>query len=209
MKKLITKKRGIIRYILITIVGLAFGLGVYGWSSRSVKMDAMPMPFGIGVGVVMSGSMEPTLSVDDIIVVKKCDEYGLGDLVVFQQKTILIVHEIVAVDGDTVITRGSANNVDDEPMSVEQIKGKVIYYTEGLGMVVKILKSPFGAMSVLILSAWLLKKSYDVENKENKEETKVSVKSIKLEIERLKQEQQSAQSANSLVDNSSSNDNNT
>ena len=111
MKQTNPKKRGVGRILLILLIGVVFGFGVYTWLSSSVIGNQMPMPFGVGIGVVVTGSMEPELSIDDVIVVKSAPTYRVGDVVVYQQRNILVVHKIIAVDGTSVTTQGTANNV--------------------------------------------------------------------------------------------------
>ena len=43
------------------------GINVYLWNASSLAGNAMPMPFGFGMAVVLSGSMEPVLSVNDLL----------------------------------------------------------------------------------------------------------------------------------------------
>ena len=45
--------------------------------------DNMPMPFGFGAAVVLTGSMEPTLSANDLIFVARSAEYKTDDIVVY------------------------------------------------------------------------------------------------------------------------------
>lgn len=179
------KVKGALRIALLVVISVVFGLGIYRWNAQSLTGNIMPMPFGVGVGVVMSGSMEPELSVDDVIFVQARESYEVGDVVVFQQKNMLVVHKIVSIDGDTVTTQGTANNVADEPMDVSAIKGVVIFHIDGLGGVVNWLKSPFGTIVILALAGLLLVRSYAQEKKE-KDEQDEKIDEIKREIEALK-----------------------
>ena len=190
MKKSNTKKRMILRMILIVIISVALGLMLYQLNVQSLTGDQMPMPLGFGMGVVMSGSMEPHLSVDDMIFVVSASEYEVGDWVVFQSKGSLVVHELIAIDGDTVITQGTANNTPDDPMSIDQIKGRVAFHIPGVGQLVDFMKSPIGTSLILVIAAFLLIMSYRSEKKADSDE----LDAIREEIERLKAEQQTAES---------------
>ena len=159
------------RRILIVLIGLVFGFALWRWNAESMTGNAMPMPFGFGVGVVRSGSMEPELSVDDLIFVVECDEYEIGDTVVYQRRTTLVVHKIVA-----------ANNAADEPIDISSIKGKVVFHIDGAGAAVDALTSPLGTFCTLAVAVGLLVRSYANERKEL-EEKKAE---LKREIEDLK-----------------------
>ena len=179
------KIQSIVRLVLFAVVSVIFGFGIYRWNAQSLTGNVMPMPFGMGVGVVMSGSMEPDLSVDDVIFVVASEEYEVNDVVVFQQKNMLVVHKIISIDGDMVTTQGTANNTPDEPMKMELIKGKVLFHIEGLGGVITWLKSPTGTIVILGIAAILLIWSYSTEKNE-KDENDEKIEEIRREIEALK-----------------------
>ena len=181
------KKRGAVRLTLIVLIGVVFGFGVYTWMSSALLGNQMPMPFGVGVGVVVTGSMEPELSVDDVIVVRTASDYKVGDVVVYQSRHILVVHKIIAVDGTTVTTQGTANDVADAPIHVSDIKGKVWFQIDGAGAVLDWVRSPIGSILVLALAVLLLVKSYATEDKGTRQKQE-ALDEIRREIERLKQE---------------------
>ena len=178
------KKKLIVRMVLIVIVSVMIGLFIYRLNSVTLTGDKMPMPFGFGVGVVVSGSMEPELSVDDVIFVTRASDYAVGDVVVFQARSALVVHKIISIDGETVVTQGTANNTPDDPMDISEIKGKVAFHIDGLGKVVSVIKSPICTIVILLAAAFLLVLSYKNEKKADDDE----LSEIRREIERLKNE---------------------
>ena len=143
----------------------------------------MPMPFGFGMAVVMSGSMEPVLSVDDLIIVKKSNDYQIDDLVVYQTSSELVVHRIIDIDEEKVITKGDANNTSDDPIELKSIKGKVVGVVENIGWLIEFLKSPIVVVTVLIIAFLLMEYSFIKE----KEEKKNNIDKIKEEIRKLKE----------------------
>ena len=89
--------------------------------------------FGNRILKVVTGSMEPSIHVDDYIVVKSVDTSELkeGDIIAFytedeEIKGELVTHRIAAVNADgTFVTRGDANPVDDSlTVRPEQVLGK-------------------------------------------------------------------------------------
>ena len=187
MKK--QNKRGILRIVLWVVVSLVIGLSAYSCNAQNLTGNLMPMPFGVGMGVVMSGSMEPKISVDDFILVVKRKTYSEGEIVVYQDQRLLVVHEIIRIEGDMVTTKGEANNSEDEPIPMCAIKGEVVLQIKGAGKVIQWMKSPLGTLIILSLSFILLTKSYEDEDKEKDKKTD-ELSEIKKEIERLKQAEQ-------------------
>ena len=176
----------ILRIVALSLVGVFLGFNVYMWNARSLTGNALPMPFGFGAAIVLSGSMEPTLSVDDLIVVKAQDSYEVGDVVVFQSGSTLVVHRIMEINGDMVVTKGDANNTNDEEMEISLIKGRVTCYVPNAGGLVRVLKSPVVSIGLLATAVFLLERSYRKEKQQDEDE----MDKIKEEIRRLKAEQE-------------------
>ena len=176
----------VLRMAFLIIVSLVVGLKIYAWNAKSLTGNVLPMPFGYGGAVVLSGSMEPTIMVDELIIVKAEDSYDVGDVVVYQNGSMMVVHRIMDMDGETVITRGDANNMDDSPVELARIKGKVIYHIPKVGSVVRILKTPVATL-ILIVAAVL---SVELPYQKDKEKKDEELERIKEEIRRLKEEQE-------------------
>lgn len=177
----------ILRIVALALVGIFLGLNLYIWNAQSLMGNALPMPFGVGTAVVLSGSMEPTLSIDDLIIVRSCESYEVGDVVVYQSGSMLVVHRIISIDGTTVITQGDANNADDGEMDISVIKGIVVGRVKNAGAVVRLLKSPLVSIGLLAGAVFLTERSYRKERQKGSDE----LEQIKEEIRRLKAEQES------------------
>ena len=180
MKK---QTKTIIRTVLLVFVALIVGINVYAFNASRVAGDAIPMPFGVGLTVVLSGSMEPELSVGDLLVVVRQDSYAIDEVVVFQEGRIGVVHRIIEMDGTTVTTQGDANNAPDEPMDISRVKGKVVLAIPLIGHVVNMIKTPVATGVILAAAIFLLERSFHKE----KEKDADQLEEIKREIERLKQ----------------------
>lgn len=178
----------IIRAVVIFIASVFIGIQFYNWNAKNVAGDNMPMPFGVGISVVLSGSMEPELSVDDVIIVKKTDDFGMDDMVVFNDHGILVVHRVISIDGDNITTKGDANNTADESVTRDVVKGKVIKVLPGAGKAFDILRSPLAAVIVFGAAILLMELSFKKEKKEADDD----LEPIKEEIRRLLAEKEAA-----------------
>lgn len=82
--------------------------------------------FGYTYFVVASGSMSGTIEVDDIIFVKITKNVKDDDIITFiDDDGNLITHRLVNKNGDKYVTKGDVNNVSDDPITKDQIVGKV------------------------------------------------------------------------------------
>lgn len=178
------KRTGAARILLFIIISLVIGFTVYRWNAERLAGNAMPMPFGFGMSVVLSGSMEPELSVNDLVIIAKSDSYETGDTVVYQSQGDLIIHKIIETDGMTAVTQGTANNIPDEPIQVEAIKGKLVMKLPKVGIAVRGIRTPIGVVVILAAALLLLGRSY----RNEKARDDAELEAIKAEIRRLRGE---------------------
>ena len=157
----------IFRVAFLILVSLVVGLKIYAWNARSLTGNVLPMPFGYGAAVVLTGSMEPTIMTDELIIVQAQEDYEVGDVVVYQTGKILVVHRIIAMDAETVTTQGDANNVADAPVDLAHIKGRVIRHIPNVGTAVRILKTPWA--TVLLIGGALLTAELPYRKKKNED----------------------------------------
>ncbi len=114
-------------------------------------------PFFYKTALILSGSMEPTLSVDDLVIVKRADEIKIGDIIAFYDESgNKVMHRVIDVNGDTITTQGDANNVADTPISKDKVCGIYVGKIKYVGKIVKFIKTPLGisicfALTLLIL----------------------------------------------------------
>lgn len=118
--------------------------------------NPLPTLFGWGNAVVLSGSMEPELPVGSLLWTHKQNTYTPGDVVTFEENGTLVTHRLVSVDEDTAVTKGDANNAEDSPIDVRQIRGKVSAVWPGAGRALLFLKSPAGIVLLLLCGGLIL-----------------------------------------------------
>lgn len=174
----------VIRTLILVLIAAVIGINIYSLNASRLAGNSVPMPFGVGAAVVLSGSMEPELSAGDLLIVAKRDGYAVGDVVVFQDGRIAVTHRIISLSDNAVITKGDANNTPDAPIGPEQIKGKVLLAVPLVGYLVNAIKTPIGTLIIIAAAIFLLERSFSKEKKKDAEELDI----IRSEIEMLKQE---------------------
>lgn len=123
------------------------------------------------VYVVVSGSMMPTLEKGDLVITQSVpfDSIQVGQVIIYQQPTgsgtcpnpsgETIVHRVVAVTSDGLITQGDnrvSNPVPDEPgrwppVTAECLDGKVILAVPYLGLISMVIPPPFNYILVILI----------------------------------------------------------
>lgn len=178
------KMKDVLRLVVLIVCGTILGVNVYLANARNLVGNHLPMPFGYGAAVVLSGSMEPELSVGDLILVRESNDFKVNDVVVYQSGSSLVVHRVLELDENSVVTQGDANNVADDPVDISAVKGIVFFSIPGVGNVVNFLKTPVGILLTIILAIVLVEIPNRFEQKKDDDERQKLID----EINELKKE---------------------
>ncbi len=169
--------------LLLVLAAVVLGLNIYFWNARNLAGNAMPMPFGYGVAVVLSGSMEPALSVNDLVIIQETKEAATDDIIVYQNGEDLIIHRVLAITDDEIITKGDANDSADAPIRAEDVKGKLVLTIPGIGFLALAMKRPVVIVLLLFLAVAMTELSFRKEQKKAADD----LDEIRAEIARLKE----------------------
>lgn len=147
--------------ILLTVLIIS---NAYILIVRHTADKPLPTVFGWTWAVVVSGSMSPELEVDDLIVIRAGEDYGINDVVVFEDGKSVTTHRIVDIGDRGYITRGDANNTNDlDPVPEEAIIGRVVFRIPGFGIAAEYLRTPLGMTCAVLLMILLLNLSYIIQ----------------------------------------------
>ena len=115
--------------------------------------------------IVVSGSMAPTLSKGDVVVIKRA-RYAIDDIISFYSDKQLVTHRVTDVSHDWLHTKGDANKKCDQRLvNVKQVVGKVIFVLPVVGYLFYYLQSNlFIYLLVIIMIVLLLRKVKHVKN---------------------------------------------
>lgn len=176
------KLQFILRLILIVLLSLFLGGSVYSINAKRVMNNLLPMPFGVGSAVVLSGSMEPELSVNDLVFVRAAEDYEIGDVVVYQSNGELVIHRIIAASGTSFTTQGDSNDTPDPAIERSAVKGKLALAIPFLGLLVRGMQTLPGILAVVFLAVLLMRLSW----RRERDASDAELEAIKAEIRRLK-----------------------
>ena len=130
--------------------------------------------------IVETNSMEPTIKVGDIVIIKKVkvEKLNQGDVITFTQEGEVITHRITKIDveesGTKYITKGDNNNTEDTiKVEHEDILGKEILTIPQLGKVMQLLNNKIILLIIiLIILIWAFIRIQKKEKLENRREKK-------------------------------------
>ena len=151
MPKKVKKIWDVVTTVLVVLVVI---LAIFLMGSRLV---------GLQVFNVVSGSMEPTYSVGDLLYVKTVDpdSVKVGDPITFVLNEDLVVatHRVVRVDAENqhFYTKGDANDIEDaEPVHFNNVIGVPKFSIAKLGYVSAFIQTPTGTYIAIAFGALLL-----------------------------------------------------
>lgn len=158
--------RWIFDIILFIILAIAL-IMAYNHVQVNIRGNTYTTMLGYSAFEVATGSMSNTIEIGDVILVKLIEPnepVSENEIVVFTQDTTLVTHRIIKINGDQIITKGDANNTQDDPISRGQIIGKVVKIIPDVKMWKEIILTPKVLIptSISILLLWIFF-SYDKE----------------------------------------------
>lgn len=126
--------------------------------------SVIPIRGGYKTLVVLSGSMESAIKMGSVVAVKPADEYKVGDVITFGEKTKTKtptthrIYEIKEAGGiKSYITKGDANNAPDQkPVSENEIIGKVLFSAPYIGYAVNAAQKPIGFLLIIVIPAVII-----------------------------------------------------
>ena len=146
------------RAVTMTVIGIAIGL--------LAVFAVIGVPQIVGAThsyVVLSGSMEPSISAGDVVIVdeRPPEEISEGDVITFVDGSSPTTHKVIDVvqDGETIRfkTKGTANEDPDQGfVEADQVVGETMFTIPYLGRVVMLANTKLGAALFLIVPGVLL-----------------------------------------------------
>lgn len=179
----------VVRCIIAVLLCAVLYTAVFFVAVKIQNPNAVPMPFGVGASLVLSGSMEPEISTDDLVFVKRADELHVGDVVLYNTGGSNVLHRITKIDGDIITTQGDANNTEDKPISASVVLGVYIGKVPSGGKIIRFVTNPPFVMAVvflLIVAAVIWMFVEDHRERKKLDSIKAEIESIKAENEELR-----------------------
>src|SRR3990167_5952476 len=118
-----------------------------------------PIKGNYQIKIVKSGSMEPSIRVGSIVVIKPSSNYTVGDVITFGKDTktdIPTTHRIVssrAQDGVILFTTKGDTNEDKDTNEIRQsdVNGRVLFDVPYFGYIIDLARKPLGFIVLIII----------------------------------------------------------
>ncbi|MEK4966448.1 MULTISPECIES: signal peptidase I [Cytobacillus] len=161
-------------FVLLILLGV---LSLYTLITSDQNQEKPPSLFGRSLLIVLTGSMEPSISPGDVVVIKQStfNQINENDVITYRNGADFVTHRVTEVakdeSGSFFKTKGDANNTEDETkIRSEHLTGKVEWVLPKVGSIAEFLISPIGLslmffiVLVIIFSDKLFKRNKKIIN---------------------------------------------
>ena len=116
----------VFNFIIYTVIFMIIIMLIYFLVQKNLSEEKYTNIFGYTFLEVVTGSMSGTIEIGDGVIVQLTTDVEKDDIIVYKKDGMLITHRLIEKNNDVYITKGDANNVQDEPITEDMIIGKVI-----------------------------------------------------------------------------------
>lgn len=128
--------------VLLVIVITCIFFALYSFVQLVILEKDYVNYFGYTIFEVQSGSMSPTINVNDMLLVKLTDDIKKDDIITYKKDDNFITHRVIEANGNKIITKGDSNNSEDKIIEKEDVLGKIVKIFPNFGKWKKIFLSP-------------------------------------------------------------------
>lgn len=151
-------RKNLIYSIIFTIIIFLFIINAMGLYKNITQEEEYTDIAGLYFFNIISGSMDPVIKKNDLVIVKKINykELKENDIITFKQEDTVITHRIIKIikmeDEFFYKTKGDNNEIEDNfEVIPNQIYGKNIYSINNIGGLVDYIHTVNGLMNIIII----------------------------------------------------------
>lgn len=145
MKKILRKIDFLTAILLIILIVL-----LYFFAELKIFGKKYINCFGYTIFQVITGSMEDTIKINDIVIVKIGSDFNENDIITFKSDENFITHRVIKYSEDEIITKGDNNTAEDSPIKKEDVVGKVVYIISNVNVWMNVLKTPEVIIAIVV-----------------------------------------------------------
>lgn len=132
----------IISNILLIVLSFIVVICLYSFICLNVLSQKYVNFFSYTVFSIGSNSMSPTITTNDLILVKITDDVSVNDIITFYEDDVLVTHRVISKGAFGYVTQGDANNTSDKSVSKEKVIGKTVKVLTNYGVWFKVITTP-------------------------------------------------------------------
>ena len=132
----------IVSKLFSTLLFIVLGICIYLFISLNILSNSYASFFSHTLFQIGSNSMAPTITTNDLILVKITKNVDVDDVITYKDGDILVTHRVISKTGHGFVTKGDANNTTDKQIGKDQVVGKVVKVLPNMGIWFKVFTTP-------------------------------------------------------------------
>lgn len=149
----------VFKVIILALLGMLLIINLMMFFQTNVEHAEIARIGKISVFNIISESMEPTINVNDLIIIQECPEEEIqkGDIITYKKESgTIVTHRITKINKENgksiYTTKGDNNEVeDDEKIEYDQVHGIYLFKIKGIGKIVQNLQKNNVLISVILI----------------------------------------------------------
>ena len=127
MRNILKKINKLLSNLIILVLSILLLIIIYGSIQLNILNKEYIDLFGYSFFEVKTGSMEPTIKKNDIVIVKLKQKIKENDVITYKKNEYFVTHRVIKKEENKIITKGDKNNKNDQPIENKDVIGKVVY----------------------------------------------------------------------------------
>lgn len=148
----------IVKILVWFLLLVLLTFNVYSFVMIKVLGNELAVIGGKALVEVISGSMEPTIKVGDMIIIDtEAQDFKEKDIITFKDEAgSFVTHRIMEVKEEGFVTKGDNNDsLDRDLVREENIVGRYCFKIAGLGIFISALKNPITFVIIMLIGVIL------------------------------------------------------
>ena len=135
----------IVRFILIIILVIL----LFCYSQIKIFGKKYINFCGYTIFQVITGSMADTIQIKDIVIVKLTQDVEVNDIITYKSGEDFVTHRVIKIEDNKITTKGDANNSEDNPITKDEVVGKVVFIISNVAVWMNVFRTPEVLLAII------------------------------------------------------------
>lgn len=104
---------------------------------------------GYTIFQVITGSMADTIQIKDIVIVKLTQDVEINDIITYKSGEDFVTHRVIKIEDNKITTKGDANNSEDNPITKDEVVGKVVFIISNVAVWMNVFRTPEVLLAII------------------------------------------------------------
>lgn len=104
---------------------------------------------GYTIFQVITGSMADTIQIKDIVIVKLTQDVEVNDIITYKSEEDFVTHRVIKIEDNKITTKGDANNSEDNPITKDEVVGKVVFIISNVAVWMNVFRTPEVLLAII------------------------------------------------------------